>query len=157
MAEFNYKSTTTVPPENTAADMMRILGLMGANKIQTEYDKGEMVGMKFSVSFSDDQELHYKMPIRWEAIYGTWKEEKQSNPRARPQKGWEERLKKQARWTSWRIALEWLKIQMTFIKTGARSAQEVFLSDMIVNNEGETLGQVFLEGRLPLMIEAPKE
>ncbi len=156
MPEFNYKSTTTVPPETTAADMMKILHLMGARNINMEFDDEGPVGMRFSVVFND-QTLHYKMPIRWEAIYETWKKEKEAKATRAFQKGWKEKLQKQARWTSWRIALEWLKIQMTFIQTGARDAQEVFMSDMIVNAEGETLGQLFLDGRMPKLLAAAPE
>lgn len=157
MTEFNYKSTTTVPPETTAGQMMSILGMMGANNITTQYEHGLLIGMNFSVVF-DDQTLCYKMPIRWEAIYETWKKDKESKSKRSRLKGWEEKLKKQARWTSWRIALEWLKIQMTFIQTGARDAKEVFMSDMIVNAEGETLGQLFIQGKMPKLIAAaPKD
>jgi hypothetical protein len=154
--EFTYKKTTKVPPERSAADVMRLLGLMGATKIQTEFDSGEMVGMKFSVIF-DDQELHYKMPIRWREIAEKWKDDKRAKAKQRLQDGWEEKIEQQALWAAWRIALEWLKIQMSFVQCGARDAKEVFMADMIVDKDGSTLGEKFLEGTLPLMIEAPKD
>lgn len=161
MADYTFGKETTVPPDRSAAEVMKYLGMMGASKVQTEFDPktGSMTGMRFSVIFPDsDQELHYKMPIRSKEVADKWKAEKKKKARRKLPDGWEEKVEQQALWTAWRIALEWLKIQLTFVQCGARDAKEVFMSDMIVNNEGETLGQLFLEGRLPKLLTAgPQE
>jgi hypothetical protein len=64
-------------------------------------------------------------------------------------------MRDQAKRIAWRIALEWLQVQMAFVETGARKPQEVFLADMIVEagEDGRTLGDIAIAGDLPLMLD----
>lgn len=47
----NY--TTTIPPENTAAQISRMLANFGAKKIITDYDdNGNLSGLQFLIPFN---------------------------------------------------------------------------------------------------------
>jgi pSer/pThr/pTyr-binding forkhead associated (FHA) protein len=144
---FRYLHTTEVAVSVTASQMMAILGLLGATNISMQITNGEPSGMTFSTTLGT-RVVHYRIPVRWEHIHqdllnqakskrGTWaqRDARLANALA------------QAKRTAWRLALEWLKVQAAFVQNGVRQAAEVFLSDMIIQREGEsetTVGELLI-------------
>ncbi len=134
---------------------MQLLGIIGANNISMDFDKGELVGMTFQVRLGE-KVIGYRLPVRCDAIRATMIKI------AKAKRNWwreaDEITKKidaQAKRTAWRIMLEWLKIQTAFVENGIRHPAEVFLADMIVKTgEGveTTMGQLLIDGKqLPLL------
>lgn len=153
---FKYLHTTEVPVQTTAAQMMTILGIIGANNISMEMTEGQPTGMTFSVVLGD-RKTTYRMPVKWEPIYAQMMKDA-------PTRGtWDQRSERpakyaaQAKRTAWRLALDWLKIQCAYVQNGIRHPAEVFLADMVIVHEGVemTLGQLCIaKGGLPLLGKA---
>ncbi len=145
---FKFLHTTTVDVQKSASEIMGILGRMGAQNVSMEMEGGEPVGMTFAVTLAD-QRMCYRLPVRWEPIYeamlkeinakrGSWRTSSTDR---------QAKAKAQARRTAWRIALEWLKVQCAFVSHGIKTAQEVFLSDMLRRGpDGQitTVGEMLL-------------
>ena len=149
---FKYLHTTTVAVPVTAAQMMNLLGIIGANNISMEMTDGQASGMTFSVRLGD-RVTTYRMPVRWEPIYATMIKEMPSRPRT-PRSVLLANISAQAKRTAWRLALDWLKVQCAYVQNGIRHPSEVFLADMVIVHEGVemTLGQLCIaKGGLPLL------
>ncbi len=150
MAALRYKHTSKVSPARTAGEITALLIRLGATDIRQRIEHGEIAGVDFIVSVragGSEQELSYRMPIRWRGIYdqmlAEW--EGQSRRRKLGQREVTDKLNNmiaQAKRSAWRIALEWLRVQMAFVETGGRNAVEVFMADMIVPGKDVTVGEL---------------
>lgn len=159
---FKFKHTSKVSPSQTAGQIHALLVRLGAKNIATSIKDGEISSMAF-IYDHDGTEMAYRLPIRWKPIYQSMKDELERKPRRRAMGEQEmQRLVaktlEQAKRTAWRIALEWLRIQVAFVETGARDVLEVFMADIIAPGTDRTLGDFVIErGIGALMLPAPKE
>jgi len=157
---FKFKHTSKVSPSQTAGQIHALLVRLGAKNIATSIEDGEISSMAF-IYDHDGTEIAYRLPIRWKPIWQSMKDEVENKPRRRTMGEKEmqrlvEKTKEQAKRTAWRIALEWLRIQVAFVETGARDILEVFMADIIAPGTDLTLGEVVKErGIAALMLPEP--
>jgi hypothetical protein len=167
MSRFKYRHTSSVSPKKTSAEMTTLLCQLGAVGVSQKIDKGEVIGMGF-VLLHEEVPMPFEVPIRWGPIRDAMVEEfeqKGKSGRTRRRKlGKAEREKalakiaQQAKRTAWRIALDWLKVQVAFVEMGTHSALEVFLGNLFLSDRKQTLGQLFVqEGQVMVgkMLPAP--
>jgi len=126
--------TTKIPPEDTVAQIQKILGKYGAGKILTEYEKGEVSGLSFIVDVAGHS-VPFTLPCRWKSI-----DDVLSRRIKKYHSGTEERITAQAKRVAWRQILRWVEAQMALVQTDMVKIQEVFLPYMRVN-KGQTLYQ----------------
>ncbi len=145
--------TTSIEPQRSASDMMAILGRMGANNVSMAMKDNEVVGMSFEVVLGG-KALRYRIPVKWEHIAKTmvaeWKGKRRQYISQQESTRKEAEITNQAKRTAWRLAHEWLRIQMAFVENKIKHPAEIFLPDMIVS-DGEsttTVGERFLTHQL---------
>ena len=156
---FRFRHTTKVSVSQTAGEIQGLLVRLGASNIASSVEGGEIVSMAFTYD-DNGERAAFKLPIRWRPIYDTMHTEWASKSRKRLLGGNEEekaiaKMMAQAKRTGWRIALEWLKIQVAFVETGARRVLEVFMADLITPGSDQTLGQYVLERGIQGLLPAP--
>lgn len=160
MAGFKFLHTTKVEPAKTAGQIMELLCRLGASDIIQRVEDKEVAGTGFRVEIEGEW-VEYRLPIRWQPIFDYYVREHEAKPRKRALKEGEaeraqEAMKAQAKRTAWRIVLEWLKVQLSFVDIGVRNALEVFMADMVVPGRKETVGELMAEGGIRALLPAPE-
>lgn len=144
-----FMETTKIEPEQTVAQIQRVLGQYGVSAIQTEYDKGEVKAVFFKIKIAD-KDVPFRLPCRSEAVYQIII--------GRMKKVREKRVGEyhaQAKRIAWRQILRWVEAQMALVETNMVKIQEVFMPYIQVNVEGKTLYEQ-LEGSKFNMLEYKK-
>ena len=144
----NY--TTVIEPMKTAQDIIGLLVVHGASRIQLITDKGAISGIAFGIRVGDT-ELAYRLPINIKAIEDVL--------RAHRKKGRisisEYKITEQAPRTAWRILKAWVEVQMALVETGMAEPAEVFLPYLLTTGGDMTLYEVMREKWVAL--PEPKE
>ncbi len=157
-----YKHTTKVSSDKTSAEISALLARAGATHIQQIIKEGHVSGVEFILRVAE-KPMEFRVPIRSEEILARMElEYKQRGPGGRRLGEKEvarhiEKMREDSVRIAWRIALEWLKVQLSFIDTGARSPVEVFLADLILPGRDETMGQIVAQRGIAALLPAPKE
>jgi len=135
----NY--TTKIAPEQTIAEIQKMLSSHGVMAMMTEYDGPHVSAVSFKMDI-DGKPMGFKMPCNWKAVLeiitqnsgkrNIWDEKKK-------QKMLEER-KEQAIKTAWRIIHTWTKAQLALIDVNMVTVQQVFLPYAIMK-DGKTLAE----------------
>jgi len=125
-----YMGTTKIDAGKTAAEISELLGRYGVTTVQSTFDRGEVVGLAFSI-VAGSLELYYKLPVRHEPVLQVLKKSKMRG---------EYKNEAQARRTAWRQVLRWVEAQMALIETGMADIKEIFLPYMMTP-QGRTLFQ----------------
>ena len=151
---FETKHTTKIDPSQTAGEISELLSRMGATDIHMKYEGGELCGLLFTIIIHD-RPAEFRLPVDWRGLFRIKCHEKQEKAKIELRDGWEEPIRAQARRTAWRVALEWLKVQMYIVEIEMKPVQQVFLSDMVApDGDGETtLGDMLESGDLTKLIE----
>jgi hypothetical protein len=118
-----FMETTKKEPEETMAEIQRVLRKYGLKKFMADYNGGEIVGCIFSVDIGGD-EVGFKLPIRWEPLYALAKQGRTKYIRD----------KYQAQRVAWRIQLRWIEAQLAIVDIGQAAFQEVFMPYLMVNS-----------------------
>ena len=63
-----FMETTRIESSQTVGEIQKILGKYGASAIRTDYEKGEVVSVSFTIALNGDQ-IPFRLPCRWEAVY----------------------------------------------------------------------------------------
>lgn len=141
-----FMETTKIEPEQTVAQIQRVLGQYGVSAIQTEYDKGEVMAVFFKIKIGD-QNVPFRLPCRSDAIYqiiiGRMKKVREKRV---------DEYHAQAKRIAWRQILRWVEAQMALVETNMVKIQEVFMPYIQVDAEGQTLYEK-LEGNKFKMLE----
>ena len=129
-----FMETTKIEPEQTVAQIQRVLGQYGAGGVMTEYEKGEVVGVAFKIKIAG-KDIPFRLPCRWEAVHSfllTRKKRMPSNEKGVA-------IIMQAKRIAWRQILRWVEAQMALVETDMVKIQEVFMPYVQVNLKGQTL------------------
>jgi len=131
-----FMETTKIEPSQTVGEIQKILGQYGASAIRTDYDRGEVISVSFTITLNGDQ-IPFRLPCRWEAIYKLFK--------MRIKKHNEEFFLKreqdwivQAKRVAWRQILRWVEAQLALTETGMTKIHEVFMPYLLMD-KGQTL------------------
>ena len=138
-----YMETTKKEPEETSAEIAKLLKNYGLTKFMHDYHDGEIVGCIFSIQVKN-KEIPIKLPVRWEPLWiiaqrGETKYAKDEN---------------QCRRIAWRQSLRWIESQLAFIDSGSVEMTEIFLPYMMIN-KNKTLYQHLVENDMQLIETTP--
>jgi len=135
----NY--TTEVDPEKTAAECVAILARHGAKRVSIDFENGMAHGLAFSIETPHGVRF-FMLPAN---PAGVFKALDKANRAGRiPPRYVNER---QANRTAWRVLKDWLEAQLALIEAQVVDLEQVMLPYLIVNDEGQTLYQRYLETR----------
>lgn len=127
----NY--TTSISPDKTATEIIGLLALHGASRIQLLTDgHGAITGIIFGL-VRGDTDLGFRLPIQVESTYIKMCDDSRGGkipPRFAN--------KEQAERTAWRIMKDWVDAQIALIDTGMVRTEEVFLP-YLLTTPGRTL------------------
>jgi len=138
-----FMETTKIEPEQTVAQIQKVLGQYGAGAVMTEYDKGEVVALTFKVKLNEKY-LPFKLPCRWESIDRTLMLRRKRLRNT-------DEIKKQAKRIAWRQILRWVEAQMALVETDMVKIQEVFMPYIQVSIGGQTLFEKLEAKGLPAL------
>ena len=139
--------TTSIAPDKTVGEITSALVAGGANQINTEYEKGKLKSLRWTMRVAGSDVL-FDMPARVEPIYRIFLKrrglrtlyEKNGDPYYANE--WEK-----AERVAWRQLLRWVQAQLAMIDTGMVQPAEVFLAYMVHGPTGQTLFQHMMETR----------
>lgn len=116
-----FMETTKKAPEETMAEIQKVLSKYKLKKFMADYDNGNIVGCIFSIDINGD-EIAFKLPVKWQPLYALAKQGRTRYIRD----------EKQAQRVAWRIQLRWIEAQLAIIDIGQAAFQEVFLPYMVL-------------------------
>ena len=132
-----YMETTNIEVERTVAEIQLLLGQCGCCEVMTIFDKQRQVSaVCFQIMFLEKM-VPFRLPCRWEAIYGRLLKRRKNMMR----KGAPEKLQEQAKRVAWRQILRWVQAQLALVDTDMVKVHEIFLPYVQTNISGETLFQ----------------
>ena len=144
--------TTKIAPSRTVGEIQKILGEYGASAIRVDYEKGEIIGVSFTVEIGGNQ-VPFRLPCRWKALfiaiknsYDGKRHESEFFEKRIPE--WEEMAKRIA----WRQILRWIEAQMALVETEMVKTEEVFMPYLILD-KGQTLFERFQENGWQFQLE----
>lgn len=117
-----FMESTEISPAKTGAEISACLIQAGATQIATDYEGGEITGLRWSMRLNGRDTL-FVMPTRVEPVYQLLLKRRttyvDSNEKAR--------LREKARRVAWRQLLRWVQAQCALIDVGMVQAVEVFM------------------------------
>lgn len=155
-----YMETTKIDPAKTIGEIQGLLAKAGVQKIETQFEGGELCGLLFSISFGN-KELWYKLPARTDNISNYLQarrglekyKERMDDPAVKERLGsWERQDKEQAKRIGWRQILRWLQAQFALMEVGMVDIKEVFLPYCLWEGK-KTLYEIFESDEIKLLEE----
>lgn len=120
----NY--TSQVQAEQSISEIENLLVRAGARSISKEYSNGLVTALNFVILNPEtNAPIGVRLPADHEAVFLVLK--KNRSPRARYHRGWEDRLREQARRTAWRLMLDWCAVQLSLIEMKQAELMQVFM------------------------------
>lgn len=143
MRQTLFMETTKIEPEQTVAEIQKVLGRYGAGAIMTEYDKGEVVGVCFKINVNG-KDIPFRLPCRWQVIHQIFVSRRKKTTHRSDDA-------KQAKRVAWRQILRWAEAQMALVETNMVKIQEVFMPYIQVSLEGLTLYEKLEQTKFKLL------
>lgn len=145
MAIKNY--TTDKAVADTVSEIHKLLVKAGARKLMFDYDDdGKILAVIFSIK-TPNGERPVRLPGNAERVRAVLKKQK-ADPKNRNRSSIDDSME-QAERVAWRIVKDWLAAQLAILETEMVEQEQIFLP-YFVNRAGETLYEVYSEGRLLL-------
>lgn len=144
MNQFQIKNrTSTVPPERTAGRIEEMLAKAGATDIRKRYDAGELRGLDFVIP-TEFGTLSFRMPVDTDAAYRVLYNQRR---RVASMKA----LRDQAKRTAWKLAQEWLEIQLALVAMRQAELVQVLLP-YAVTRDDRPMFEAFKEQRFAALL-----
>jgi hypothetical protein len=138
MGLLNY--TSKVPPEQTIAEIQKMLSQHGVTAMMTEYDGPHVSAVSFRMNI-EGKPMSFRLPCNWKAVMELLKP-KSARPiyDAKRRAEQEENLKQQSIRTAWRIIKNWVEAQLALVEVNMVTVPQVFLPYAIMR-DGRTLAE----------------
>jgi hypothetical protein len=145
-----FMETTEVEAGRTASEIVAELVKAGATSINTDYEAGVIVGLRWVMRVRTGDQL-FAMPVRIDPV------EKILLSRRKGYLSNEDRnrIHEQARRVAWRQLLRWVQAQMAMIQCGMAESGEVFFA-YIQSAQGQSIFEVFAEQGLRMLPPGPQ-
>jgi len=145
MKQTLFMETTEVEAGRSASEIVAELVKAGATAINTDYEGGTIVGLRWVMKVRGVDQL-FSMPVRIGPV------EKLLLAR---RKGYladadRKRIHEQARRVAWRQLLRWTQAQMAMIQCGMAESAEVFFA-YLQSPGGQSIFEVFAEQGMRLL------
>lgn len=128
----NY--TSNVKAEKSISEIEELLVQAGAKTISKFYDDNNSIAGFFFQLLINNIPHTFKLPSNPKAV-----ESVMAKSIKKPHRGTLERIKEQARKTSWRLLKEWIHIQITMIQLEQAEASQIFLPYIYDGKTDKTL------------------
>lgn len=141
-----YMETTEVPAERTAAEVSAQLINAGATQIATSYDKGKVIGLRWTMKVNGLDAL-FEMPARVFPVYKLLRE-RQGFRNINWEPGFvpkDAKVWDKAERVAWRQLLRWVQAQNAMLETGMVQPMEVFTAYWIPPGQNQTLFQTMMD------------
>jgi hypothetical protein len=145
--------TSTVPPERTAARIEEMLARAGASDIRKRYEAGEMRGLDFIIP-TEHGEMSFRMPVDSDAAYQVLYDERRKR-RLSTTLAQQKSLREQAKRTAWKLAQEWIEIQLAMVAMKQAELAQVLLPYAVRGEQ--TFFQAFKQSGYAGLLAAPKD
>lgn len=119
----NY--TSNVPVERTVQRIEAALVGGGANGIVKDYKDGLLIAICFTVTNPSGRHIAVRLPANVQGVYDAMRERIK-----RPRAGTLKKLYAQAERTAWKLAQDWVEVQMTRIALRQSDFMQAFLSEV---------------------------
>jgi hypothetical protein len=134
MAILNY--TTKIAPEQTIAEIQKMLTRHGVAAMMTEYDGPHVAAVSFKMMI-EGQPMAFKLPCNWRAVIEIFKRQR-LRARITPE------VEQQAIRTAWRIIKDWVEAQLALVEVNMVTVPQVFLP-YAITRDGRTLSEKIVE------------
>lgn len=142
MPILNY--TTTIDVGKTAGEMQTLMTRRGVRSVSTIInDEGVPSGIAFQLT-TEYGTRYFEFPVRLEGVYAAIKKD----PKIVPSK----RTPEQANRVAWRIAREWLVVQLAMVDAELASMDEIMLP-YLTDNNGKSLYSEYRRNQLAAIEE----
>lgn len=143
MPLLNY--TTTVPAARSVMQIEGVLQAHGARSILKEYDSyGQISALSFEIRRAPDVFLHFRLPVKPDAVLKVLERQKQANYRMRRTYD-----HAQAVMIAWRIAKDWVEAQMALLETEMVDLEQIFLPYLLMK-DGRTVYEIMVHSQFLL-------
>lgn len=138
----NY--TTTIDPSKTAGEIVTVLTKNGAQRISMDYsDDGSLRGLSFALR-TEYGPREFALPVRVDGVHRALQKHRTLPP--------SKKTREQAARVAWRVAKEWLEVQVSLIEAGLASLDEV-MTPWMLNAAGDTMYEVMRESGMRALTE----
>jgi hypothetical protein len=145
--------TSTVPPERTAARIEEMLAKAGASDVRKRYENQELRGIDFIIP-TEQGEMSFRMPVDTEAAYQVLYNDRRAR-RLSTTLAQQKALREQAKRTAWKLAQEWLEIQLAMVAMQQAEIVQVLLPYAVRGDQ--TFFQAFKRAGYAGLLAAPKD
>lgn len=132
MALLNY--TTIIEPEQTIAEIQKMLSKHGVTAMMTEYDGPNVSAVAFRMNVNG-RPMSYKLPCNWRAVREVFNKQG-----IRTVKHRDKNLDNQAIRTAWRVMHVWITAQLALVEINMVTIPQIFLPYTIMR-DGKTLSE----------------
>ncbi|QYN41008.1 hypothetical protein K1T35_47560 (plasmid) [Pseudonocardia sp. DSM 110487] len=133
----NY--TTTVPTSRTVAQMQEELARHGASAVVVQYADGRPTGLSFQIAGPHGLRA-FTLPVDvvpvQKILDRQWSAGQVKRAHATPE---------HAERVAWRVAKDWLEVQLAIVQTAMVTLEQVMLPFMVVDPAGTTLYQRYVD------------
>ena len=119
-----FMETTKIQADQSASEIVRELVAHGARSINTDYENGRIVGIRWVMRVSGSDVL-FDMPARVDAVRRLLLKETTGAARRH--------VDEKAERVAWRQLLRWVQAQLAFIDCGMAQTAEVFMPYIVLN------------------------
>ena len=125
----NY--TTIIEPEQTIAEIQRLLADFGVEAMMTEYDGRQVSAVSFKMRL-DGNIFPFRMPCNWRAVRKIFDEKGVTRGHIKHK---DKDLDNQSIRTAWRILLVWIEAQLNLVEINMVTIPQVFLPYAIMADD----------------------
>lgn len=151
----NY--TTKIEVDKTVAEIEALLRRHGAVAVSKGFDHltRRVVGVTFTLA-TDAGPQTFELPVRADAIYRKlWGARKRIPYGERAVAALQQADRAQAERVAWRVAKDWLEVQLTLVSVGMASATEALFPYLLAPS-GETVYEAYRQSALPAPAPSPE-
>jgi hypothetical protein len=123
--------TTKVPVTRTMTEVAKLLAKAGARAVTTAYDEGEPTGLSFYVGGVHGTR-GYTMPVNTAGVLQVLTKQRKAGEVGRPLA-----TREHAARVAWRIAKEWLQVQLALVEAGMATVDQIMLPYLHVDQDGD--------------------
>lgn len=134
-----FMETTAVEAGRSASEIVAELVKAGATAINTDYDAGVIVGLRWVMKVRGLDQL-FSMPVRIAPVESILLSRRKGYLSSDDKL----RIHEQARRVAWRQLLRWIQAQMAMIQCGMAESGEVFFA-YIQSAQGQSIFEAFAE------------
>ena len=145
MKQTLFMETTGIDAGRSAAEIVGELVKAGATAVNTDYEDGEIVGLRWVMKVRGVDQL-FSMPVRVAPVEKLLLSRRKGFIDAEAR----QRIHEQARRVAWRQLLRWTQAQMAMIQCGMAESGEVFFA-YLQSPGGASIFEVFAEQGLRML------